>query len=131
MNVLITLPKELIDKILSGEKTAEMRKCFPNFMDIGKDGFFMVEKGTDDIRGWCRVDGVLKTAVSEDGMKIYAESLGVTHPYIMAYASPGTKVCLWKIGKVIKIDRMKRRSLMVDRNPQQFAYCPLSYGESW
>lgn len=131
MNVLITLPKELIDKILSGEKNAEMRKCLPKFMKIGEDGFFMVEKGTDDIRGWCRVDGYLKTVTNKDGTKIRSEGLGVTYPYIMAYAPPGTTVYLWKIGKVIKLDRMKRRSLMVDRNPQQFAYCPLSYGESW
>lgn len=35
MNILITLPKHLIEKIVSGEKKFEMRKCLPKHMKIG------------------------------------------------------------------------------------------------
>lgn len=63
MNILITLPKHLIDKILSGEKEFEMRKCLPKKMKIGEDGFFVVEKGTDNVRCWCRVDEVRETYI--------------------------------------------------------------------
>jgi len=48
MNILITLPKNLLEKILSGEKKYEMRKCLPKNMKLGEDGFFVVEKGTDE-----------------------------------------------------------------------------------
>jgi hypothetical protein len=38
MNILITLPKNLLEKIISGEKEFEMRKCLPKHMKIG-EGF--------------------------------------------------------------------------------------------
>jgi hypothetical protein len=44
MNILITLPKNLLAKILSGEKRYEMRKSLPKNMKVGEDGFFVVEK---------------------------------------------------------------------------------------
>lgn len=130
MNILITLPKDLIEKIISGDKKFEMRKCLPKLMKIGEDGFFVVEKGTDDVRCWCRVDEILETDINYFSAKLYATRLCVSEKYINDYAN-GKKVYLWKIGKVITIECLKRDSLIVDRNPQQFAYCPLSDGESY
>ena len=42
MNILITLPKYLLDKIISGDKIYEMRKCMPNNFRLVEDGFFIV-----------------------------------------------------------------------------------------
>ena len=58
MNVVITLPKQLIIAIIGGTKTFEMRKCRPKHMKVGVDGFFVVEKGTKRIHCWCRVDEI-------------------------------------------------------------------------
>lgn len=131
MNILITLPKHLLDKIISGEKKFEMRKCLPKNMKIGEDGFFVVEKGTNEVRCWCRVDNVSAVYTSYAFAENYAKDLGVTPQYILEYAPLDTQVYLWKIGKVIKIQDLCRDSLFVNKNPQQFAYCPLSYGESY
>jgi hypothetical protein len=90
----------------------------------------VVEKGTDDVRCWCRVDDAFETDISKYSTKLLASQLCVPEEYIEKYADDG-KVYLWKIGKVIAIECLKRDSLIVDRNPQQFAYCPLSYGESY
>lgn len=130
MNILITLPKELIDKIISGEKKFEMRKSIPRLMKLGEDGFFVVEKGTDEIRCWCRVDKINETYIDHYSIDWYASRLCVPAEYIEKYAN-GKKVCLWQIGKVIKLQDLCRSSLYVDKNPQQFAYCALSYGESY
>lgn len=130
MNILITLPKNLIEKIISGKKKFEMRKCLPKNMKIGKDGFFVVEKGTDNVRCWCRVDDAFETDINYFSVKLYATRLCVSERYINEYAN-GKKVYLWKIGKVIAFDCLSRNSLFVDKNPQQFAYTPLSYGESY
>ena len=130
MNIIITLPTHLLTKIISGEKVYEMRKCIPNLMRIGEDGFFVVEKGTDDVRCWCRVDEVLNTYIDHNEAEIFASRLCVSPDYIEKYAN-GKMIYLWKIGKVIAFDSLKRESLYVDRNPQQFAYCPLSYGQSY
>lgn len=44
MNILITLPKELITEILSGNKKFEMRKCLPKNLKIGRTGFSLLRK---------------------------------------------------------------------------------------
>lgn len=130
MNILITLPKHLIDCIISGEKLYEMRKSFPKLMKIGEDGFFAVEKGTSHVRCWCRVDAVCKTYVDHYSATWFVSRLCVDDEYIWKYA--GDKgVFMWKIGKVIELSDLDRSSLFIDKNPQQFAYCPLSYGESF
>ena len=131
MNILITLPKLLIEKIISGEKKFEMRKCLPKNMKLGEDGFFVVEKGTDEVRCWCRVDKYIKGSMSELAAIQYAHNLCVTPQFILDYAPVGTTVYLWQIGKVKVLKDLCRGSLFVDKNPQQFAYCPLSYGESY
>ena len=130
MNILITLPQNLLEKIISGKKEFEMRKRVPKHMRIGEDGFFVVEKGTDDVRCWCRVDEVKEAYIDHYSIGWLASRLCVSEEYIEKYAN-SEKVYLWKIGKVIALDCLKRNSLIVDKNPQQFAYCPLSYGESY
>lgn len=129
MNVLITLPKQLIDKIISGEKKYEMRKWFPKFMRLGEDGFFVVEKGTDKIRCWCRVEYCFKMYGCHCEGWLFSR-LCVSKEYIRKY-SKGKQVYLWRIGKVKVFESLKRDPLLIKRNPQQFAYCPLSYGESY
>lgn len=130
MNILITLPKDLIEKIILGEKLYEMRKSRPTNVKIGEDGFFVVEKGTNEVRCWCRIDDIYTTYINYYGACRWAPLLGVPRSYVIRYAM-GENVCMWKIGKVIEFECLCRESLMVDRNPQQFAYCPLSYGESY
>lgn len=131
MNILITLPKNLLEKIISGEKKFEMRKCLPKNMEVGVDGFFVVEKGTDEVKCWCRVDALIEMVMTKPLAKQYSADLCVTPQYVLDYAPAGTKVYLWKIGKVMVLQDLTRGSLFVDKNPQQFAYCPLSYGESF
>ena len=130
MNILITLPKHLIDSIIRGEKLYEMRKSLPKFMKIGEDGFFAVEKGTNNVRCWCRVDDIISTNIESYSAQWYYRKVCVSYGYVSRYAK-GKKVYLWKIGKVIELSDLERGSLFVDKNPQQFAYCPLSYGESY
>jgi hypothetical protein len=131
MNILITLPKQLLAKIISGEKRYEMRKSLPKNIKVGEDGFFVVEKGTDDVKCWCRVDAIKEVVMTKALAEHYAPQLCVTPQFILDYAPAGTKVYLWQIGKVMALQDLTRGSLFVDKNPQQFAYCPLSYGESY
>lgn len=130
MNVLITLPQDLIDCIINGMKLYEMRKSLPKLMHLGEDGFFAVEKGTSNVRCWCRIDTVYVTNIDQYNVSWFASRLCVNEEYIERYAT-GKKVYMWKIAKVIELSDLDRSSLFVDRNPQQYAYCPLSYGESY
>lgn len=123
MNILITLPKELISKIISGEKIFEMRKCQPKRLQVGEDGFFVVEKGTDKVHCWCRVDVCRETYMGYYSAGYFSRLLCVTDEYIQKYAN-GKKVYLWGIGKVVVCEQLKRDELYIDKNPQQFEYCP-------
>ena len=121
----------MLDKIMSGEKKFEMRKCLPKQMKIGEDGFFVVEEGTDEVRCWCRVDQCIEVTMTAIAAIQYAGVLGVSPEFILNYAPIGTKVYMWEISKLVRPKDLCRDSLLVDKNPQQFAYCPLSYGESY
>lgn len=129
MNILITLPKTLIEKIISGDKKYEMRKCLPKKMRIGKDGFFVVEKGSKIIRCWCRVDSVINTDVNALVAERYSGDLCVTPQFILRYAPNGKNVWLWHIGKIVEIHNLCRDWLDKDKNPQQFTYTTVTYGE--
>lgn len=130
MNILITLPKDLLEIIISGEKKFEIRKCLPRHMKFGRDGFFVVEKGTDDVRCWCRVDGWMCTFVDFYSPQWWARRTCVPMEDLEKYAN-GKQVYLWEIGKVKIFENLKRNELFIDRNPLQFAYCPFSCGESY
>lgn len=123
MNILITLPKHLIEKILTGEKKYEMRKSLPKYMRFGEDGFFVVERGTDIVRCWCRVDNYIECKMSEIHANDFSSDLCVSPQFILEYAPVGTSVFLWGIGKVIELQDVTRNALNVFSNPQNFSYC--------
>lgn len=133
MNIVITLEESLIDKICDGIKVFEMRKVAPRHLKIGSDGFFCVEKGTRHVRCWCRVDNILKISDTLDVCFYYASKLGVRSEYIKEYMANKKPVYLWQIGKVKEFlpHAVILDDLLVDKAPQQFAYCPLSFGESY
>lgn len=131
MNVLITLPKELIDKILCGHKKFEMRKSFPVGLKLGTDGFFVVEKGAHDVRCWCRVDFVMIRNIDPIEADNLSWDLCVSAEYIRNYARDGKPVLLWGIGRVIEFNSVTIENLLIKKNPQSFCYCPFSYGENF
>lgn len=122
MNVLITLPRHLLDKILAGEKLFEMRKSVPRKMVIGQEGFFVVEKGTDQVRCWCRVDEIIECRMTEIKAAVLSSSLCVSPEFIINYAPVGKKVFLWHIDIVIQLHGISRTLLLGDTNPQSYAY---------
>lgn len=133
MNIVITLPKQLIIAIIEGTKTFEMRKCLPKHMKVGEDGFFVVEKGTKRIHCWCRVDDVRKVSGLFPLTNDTCKKLAVSQLYIDNYRSGAKFIYLWGIGKVKRFENgaVSLNDLLIDRAPQSFAYCPLSFGESY
>ena len=133
MNIVITLPKNLIDAILEGKKILELRKSMPRLLRKGEDGFFVVEKGTKCIRCWCRVDEIHIVSGLFSLTKETCEMLAVSKEYVDTYRSNAKFIYLWRIGKVKRFEdgAVTLEDLVVDRAPQSFAYCPLSFGESF
>ena len=119
MNVVITLPRDLIDKIISGEKTLEMRKGMPTFL-LGVDGFFVIEKGTDIVRCFCRVDDYL--CPLPQGCEVWASFLCVSKDFVRNYCKKAKRIWLWQIGNVTKLAGLRRCHLCLEKNPQSFVY---------
>ena len=94
-------------------------------MKIGEDGFFVVEKDTNNVRCWCRVDKVktIDTSLINKIAEGLSKDLCVTPQYVIDYACSGKNVCLWEIGKVAEFQGLIRSYLLASKNPQQFAYC--------
>lgn len=122
MDVLITLPKALIEKILSGEKTIEMRKRFPTELRPGQDGFFVVEKGTINVHCYCKVGRVLETAMAPEIAREYKDRVCVDEDYFLKYAPCGTYVYFWFISRVRPLIDITTYDLEIVRNPQSYTY---------
>lgn len=132
MNIVITLPPHLVEAFIRGEKTAELRKSYPLHLKTGEDGFFIVTKGTQFVSCWCRVSEIKRLNKCYTLTEEEKQSLFVDDFWIEKYRR-GHKPCyMWKTDKIKCFSpSIKLNELIVDRAPQQFAYCPLSYGESY
>lgn len=119
MNIVITLPGNLIEKIASGEKRFEMRKSCPCRLRDG-DGVFVIQKGTDFVRCFFRVDNI----ISMDSCKAtaWADDLGVSVQYVQNYCRNARRVYMWEIGEIRLLKNFRRVNLGVNNNPQNFAY---------
>ena len=105
----------------------------PRFLHQGEDGFFVVDKGTKNIRCWCRVDEIQIVSGLFSLTKEMCEMLAVSQQYVENYRSGAKFIYLWRIGKVKHFEdgAITLADLIVDRAPQSFVYCPLSFGESF
>lgn len=134
MNIAITLPRYLIQRIISGEKTLEMRKSRPkaNLFQVKEDGFFICEKGLNAVVCWCRIDEFIEIYPSPWTYLQYGKQIAISEQHFINYNSYSRKVFLWKIGKVIVYEKpLSNEDILIDRNPQSFVYTPLSHSESY
>lgn len=127
VDIIITLPRNLILAILMGKKSVECRKTFP------KIGFqyrrvWFVEKGTSYVRGCFTIDHVSE---HHDYFKLwheYGREIFVDEQWFNDYAKTAKKALyLWHIAKVFKCeDKIDVREYFgVRHNPQSFIYRPL------
>lgn len=89
MNIVITLPRESIDAIISGLNGLVIRHYVPNRFDTDLDVVLVVEKGTKNI----------PVLFSIKQFMIYGNA-SVTHDWLHNSLLKGERVCIWVIGRV-------------------------------
>ena len=124
MNVVITLPRNLITAIVSGAKTIEFRKSYPKDFDCRKDCVFVIEKGTKNVVAYFFVSDFQYESNPVEIWRDYSIQIGVPFFWFMAYAPRCRAYYLWRIRKAAYLYTPLDRelSLGLTTNPQSYVY---------
>lgn len=123
MDIAITLPKELWEKVVSGEKAYELRRNFPSNFTIGADKVYVIQKGTAKVVGYFKVMAAHKVQIHDAVM--HSRQIGVEPEWIARYLDYGNKSGrLWNIGDatVFSPHELSLVDLHLKSNPQSFCY---------
>ena len=86
MDIIITLPKDLWTKIVTGEKSVEMRKWnLPEHFDVTLDKVFVVLKGTKRVVGCFEVERVAYNFSKTESWEEFGEKLGISYEWYDKY----------------------------------------------
>lgn len=132
MNIVITLPTILELAFEMGTKTIELRSQYPHHLNVGEDGFFVVQKGMKGVSIWCRVSQIETINCIQQFTVEHIRKINVSKEWIINYCKNKRRVYLWHVDKVIRFERpLTFDELCIERAPQSFVYAPLSHGESF
>lgn len=125
MDIAITLPSALWDKIVSGDKTIELRKNFPKNFDVDVDKVYVILKGTTQIAGFFYVNSFeWFYAKSVRDFVPILHKISVPRQWVINYVGYSSAVYLWHIREVYTFPRPLDRSVVWNMytNPQSFFY---------
>lgn len=125
MDIVITLPQDLWKKIVSGEKSIELRKNFPKEFDVNTDRVYVIWKGTTLIAGYFRVnsfEAFYAESISDFGPIL--DKISVPKQWVIGYVGYSSMVYLWHIGDVYQFVKPIEREYYwkMQSNPQSFVY---------
>jgi hypothetical protein len=126
MNIAITLPKNLWDKICSGEKLYECRKQIPRNFLPGCDSVWVILKGTNKVVGFFKIDTFLTDVPVKEVAESYLDEICVEKTWLEQYAKQDDVLQLWRIQPVVylaAIQQDREKFLGLSFNPQGYAYC--------
>lgn len=125
MDIAITLPQDLWKKIVSGEKSIELRKNFPKEFDVNTDRVYVFLKGTKHIAGYFRVTSFEAFHVKGfSDLYPFITHIAVPKQWIFGYWGYSPMVYLWHIGNVFEFGKPINRDYYwkMQSNPQSFVY---------
>lgn len=124
MNVIITLPPELIAEILEQRKTFEIRSKIPSHFNIDKDVVFVVQKGTHKVPMFFTVREFFTYSKYAAVDEFLARKASVPVGWIKAYRQNKIYVSAWVIACVCKVENTVNvwDYLGINRAPQCFVY---------
>lgn len=129
MNIVITLPKNLITDIVSGAKTIEFRKSYPKDFDCKRDVVYVIEKGTRNVVAWFMVSEFQYKSNPVEIWGEYSIQIRVPFFWFVAYAPRCRDYYLWRIRKAAYLYNPLDRELSfgLKTNPQSYVYTDYLY----
>lgn len=128
MDIIITLPKDLWTKIVTGEKSVEMRKWnLPVHFDVTLDHIYVVLKGTRRVVGCFKVERVAYNFVKRAAWEEFGDKLGVSFEWFSKYWGDKTErdMCFFFIGNSHVLGG--HRKIEVAHAPQKY----MNIDKSW
>ena len=125
MNIIITLPQELIADILNGHKTIELRKNYPMHYRENIDWVYVVTKGKATVQLAFQITGFNQTSFMGQVWEIYGKRLCIPYNWFAKYTQNEPYVYLWHIGKIAFAEKPIPLSDIRSnaKAPQSFVYC--------
>lgn len=125
MNIIITLPQELIANILNGHKTIVLRKTYPIRFWENVDWVYVVTKGKATVQLAFQITKIDQTSFIEQVWNFYGKRLCIPYDNFTKYTQNESFVYLWHIGaiayakKPIPLSDIKSSA----KAPQSYIYC--------
>lgn len=125
MNIIITLPQELIYDILNGHKTIELRKTYPMHFRENIDWVYVVTKDKHTVQMAFQISGFSQTSFFEQVWNFYGNRLGIPYDRFAKYTKNAPYVFLWHIStiayaiKPIPLSDIKSNA----KAPKSYVYC--------
>lgn len=124
MNVVITLPVELIAEILEGRKTIEIRSKVPQKFNPDEDVVFVVEKTTHRIPLYFTIRAFYSFWQNESLDARLARHASVPVSWIKWYRTGKLRIAVWDIACVCKLcdETALWEKLDMNTAPQSYIY---------
>lgn len=121
MDIIITLPKGLWTKIVTGDKRVEMRKWnLPKHFDVTLDKVYVVLKGTKRVVGCFEIKRVRYILVKSVAWAVLGDKLGIDYERFDKYwgCNEIRDMYFFYIGDTHVLGR--NRNIQVARAPQKY-----------
>lgn len=125
MNIIITLPQELIADILNGHKTIELRKTCPGCFRNDIDWVYVVTKGKASVQLAFQVTKFYQTSFFGQVWHVYHKRLCIPYDWFVKYTQNEPYVYLWHIGTIAYAEKPIPLSDIKPwgKAPQSYVYC--------
>lgn len=130
MNIIITLPHELIEEIFIGHKVYETRKRVPEYFNLETDRVFMVEKGTNNVVGFFTIADFITISPSTSNLAKIKGRCCVSFDFLYNYYRHYDRAVFWKIRNYYRFCKPLSLSVMFDKDkaPQGYIYTDRNWG---
>lgn len=124
MNIVITLPVNLIAEILEGRKQYEIRSKIPANFNLNRDVVYVVQKGTKKVVLYFTIVKFFTDLDLNKNARAIAKKAAVPTGWLKSYAKGKDKIHAWDIGCYCKLTDSSQVYQQIDikSNPQSFIY---------
>lgn len=100
MNIIITLPINLVAEIAEGRKQVEIRKSFPMHFNTFEDIVWVKTKGADKVALCFTVSHIEASNDITAVWERYQNKIGVPYAWFKSYAQKAKRLYVWHIQQV-------------------------------